>query len=82
MRKIYKLKPGSPIRADLKGRGVVQLDNLSDKLALELAQEGLSYIELTPEGKKLLKPAAAPIVVKPIKSNQKPKPNAGKGDKE
>lgn len=76
---IYKLKKGSPLRADIKGHGVVQLDNLSDEKALKLAKEGLSYIELTPEGKKLLKPAAAPIVVKPIKST--PKPNAGKGDK-
>lgn len=76
---IYKLKKGSPRRADLKGRGVVQLDNLSDELALKLHEEGLSYIELTPEGKKLLKPAAAPIIVKPIKNN--PKPNAGGGNK-
>lgn len=76
--KIYKLKSGSPTRADLKGRGVVQLDNLSDELALELHKEGLSYIELTPEGKKLLKPAAVPILVKPIK--QTTKPSAGKSN--
>jgi len=74
---VYKLKPGSPRRADLKGRGIVQLDNLSDELAIELAKEGLSYIQLTPEGKKLLKPAAAPIEVKKIP----PKPSVGKGEK-
>jgi len=79
MGKVYNLKPGSPRRADLKGRGIVQLDNVSDELAIELAKEGLSYIQLTPEGKKLLKSEAAPIVVKLIK--QTPKPNVGNGNK-
>ena len=78
---IYKLKKGSPRRADLKGRGVVQLDNLSDELAIELAKEGLSYIQLTSEGRKLLKPAAAPIEVKKIPAKPA-KPSANQvGDK-
>lgn len=69
--KIFKLTPDAPARADFFKRGTIQLDSISDELALELAKEGCPYIELTAEGKKLLKPAAKPIEVK-----QTPKPQA------
>jgi hypothetical protein len=76
--KIFKLTPDAPARADFFKRGVLQLNDISDELALELAKEGCPYIELTPEGKELLKPAAKPIEVK-----QTPKPQANtESDKE
>lgn len=74
------------MRADFKNHGIIQLDTISDELAVELAKEGCPYIVLTREGKKLLKPAAKPIEVKKIPPAAPPartiipkKPNTGKG---
>ena len=74
MEKIFRLAPNAPIRAALKGRGVVQLDSISNELALELAKEGCPYIVLTNDGVKLAKPAEKTIEIKktpPIKNTRK-----------
>jgi len=80
MSSIFKLAKNAPRRADFKGRGIIQLDSISDELALELAKEGCEYIVLTPEGKKLLKPVKE-IQVKKTPNTKTPKKTTTKTGK-
>jgi len=74
----FKLAPNAPKRADFKGRGVIQLDNISEKLAQELAKEGCPYIILE-EGKTIRsKPEKTIQVEKP--QIEKPGLKEPKGD--
>ena len=63
----------SPGRANVKGLGEVNLEDLTDDQAMKLYKEGCPYLVPSTEGFKKLYPESAPIAVKELKD---PKPAA------
>lgn len=69
--KYFKLKGIQPPgRVDIKGRGEVALENISDDLAKQLFDEGIPFLELTDVGRKKYFPNEKPIEVKKVISKK------------